>query len=115
VLEITATDFDGGQATVQVPICVDACEDPGDGDGDPGDGDGDGEGDGDGDGDGDAGTDDGDEDPGATGGGFVPIGGEEATGCTCTARPQGSAFGGLGFLALLGLVLASRRASHPLP
>lgn len=112
VLQITATDFDGGKATTQVPICVDACDEPGDGDGEPGgDGDGDGEpGDGDGepgDGDGEPGTDDGDEPTTAGGGGYVPIGGEEATdGCGCTTGPtgpDGSMLGGLGLLMLLGL------------
>ncbi|MFO7563673.1 MAG: MYXO-CTERM sorting domain-containing protein [Enhygromyxa sp.] len=108
VLEITAYDFDGGQTTTQVPICVDMCDATGDGDGEPGDGDGD---PGDGDpGDGEPGTDDGDEpETTAGGGGFVPIGGEEAdVGCSCSSAPGGSALTGLGLLGLLGLGLRRR-------
>lgn len=105
ILEITAFDYDGGQTSMQVPICVESC-DSGDGDGDSGDGDGDS-----GDGDGDSGDGDDDDQLGDTGGGasFVPIGGEEATGCNCATQPGGSALSGLGLLALLGLGLGTRR------
>lgn len=102
VLEITAYDYDGGQVTTQVPICVDMCDATGDGDGDAT---------GDGDGDGDSETDEGDDDFGdsASGGGIVPIGGEEATvGCGCSTAPPGSALAGLGLLALLGLGVRRR-------
>jgi MYXO-CTERM domain-containing protein len=100
VLEITAFDVDGGQTSMQVPICVDMCDEPGDGDSGDGDGDPD-----TGDGDGDPGTEEGDDDLGDTGGGvgFIPIGGEEATGCSCSTQPGGSALGGLGLLGFFGL------------
>lgn len=100
-LEITATDFDGGQTSTQVPICVQMCDDAGEGDSDAGDGDGDGDAD-----------DDDDDDRGDTGGAtFVPVGGEEATlGCNCTTQPRGSTLSGLGLLALLGLIVRRRRA-----
>lgn len=101
VLEITAYDVDGGKTTMQVPICVDACDGPGDGDGDSGEGDGDGDsGDDD-----DPSDDDGDDDFGDTGGGvgFIPIGGEEATGCNCSTQPGDAALGGLALAGLFGL------------
>lgn len=98
VLSITAYDVDGGETNMEVPICIDMCDETGDGD--SGDGDGD---------PGDEGTDD-DGDPGGGGGGFTPIGGDEATvGCGCSSN--GSAPAGLGLLALLGLGLGRRATS----
>ncbi len=93
VLEITAYDADGGQTSMQVPICVGSCEGTGDGDGDSGD-------------------DEPETDDGLGGAVFVPIGDDEATvSCGCATRPRGSVPIGLALLVLLRLGLARRRAA----
>lgn len=94
-LRVTAFDADGGEASVDIPVCVGGgCPDTGDGDGD---------------GDGDAG--DGDGDAGETG----ETGGADSAGASegdskkgCAVEPRGGTLGGLLLLGLLGLVRRRR-------
>ena len=92
VLRVTATDADGGTASVDIPVCVGGgCPDTGDGDGD---------------GDGDSGET-GDGDSGETGGVTTTGGatdGADKGGCAVDSRA-----GSLGALLLLGLLGLVRR------
>jgi hypothetical protein len=93
-LRVTATDADGGQATVDIPVCVGGgCPDTGDGDGD-----------------GDSGeTGAGDGDSGETGGSAgTTAGATDAGDKGCTVDSRGGSLGGLLLLGLLGLVRRRR-------
>lgn len=89
-LRVTAFDADGGESSVDIPVCVGGgCPDAGDGDGDAGDGDG------------DVG------DTGGTGDSAGTSVEDPKKGCSVDAR--GGTLGGLLLLGLLGLIRRRRR------
>jgi hypothetical protein len=93
-LRVTAFDADGGEASIDIPVCV--------GGGCPaGDGDGDGDA-GDGDGDGDGGT-------GETGGVTTTGGATDDGGKGCAVDSRGGTLGGLLLLGVLGVLGLLRR------
>lgn len=94
-LRVSATDADGGVATVDIPVCVGGgCPDTGDGDGDGDSGDGD--------------SSDGDGETGETGGSATTGGASDGGDKGCAVDPRGGTLGGLLLLGLLGLVRRRR-------